>query len=109
MAGFDRSYEMLTWLVAASGGELASSRAMLQRSNRGSFTDAEKQRMQEIKHAAIDGFFHMAAKNQVFCPLERITAYYGRAVPEAYPGCSRTFYQLTNTYFTFKVELIALN
>lgn len=99
---------MLTWLVTASGGEVASSRALLQRSNRNSFTDAEKERMQEMKHAGIDGFFHMAAKDQVFCPLERVSAYYGRTVQQAYPRCSRTFYKLTNTYFTFKVELIAL-
>jgi len=108
MAGFDDSYRMLTWLVTASGAEVASVRAMLQRSNQGSFTDAEKERMQEIEHAAIGGFFHMAAKDQIFCQLERVTAYYGRTVQHAYPGCSRTFYKLTNTYFTFKVELIAL-
>lgn len=108
MQGFGDAYRILTWLVAASGGEIASWRSMLQRPNRDSFTDAEKERMQEMKNAAIDGFFHMAAKEQVFCPLERVTSYYGRTVQQAYPGCSRTFYKLTNTYFTFKVELIAL-
>lgn len=108
MPGFQDSYRMLTWLVTPSGGEIASSRALLQRSNSASFTDSEKQYMQEIKRAAIDGFFHMAAKDQVFCPLERVTTYYGRTVQQAYPGCSRTFYKLTQTYFTFKVELIAL-
>ena len=81
---------------------------MLRRPNRDSFTEVEKERIREIKQAAIDGFFHMAAEKQVFCPLERVTAYYGRTVQQAYPGCSRTFYQLTATYFTFKVELIAL-
>jgi len=64
--------------------------------------------MRAIKDIAILGFFHMAAKDQVFCPLERVAQYYGRPIPQAYPGCSRTFYRLTNTYFTFKVELIAV-
>ncbi|MBI5862924.1 MAG: hypothetical protein HZB38_00140 [Planctomycetes bacterium] len=108
MPGFDDAYRMLYWLVTASGGEVSSAHALLQRPNNGSFTDAEKERMREVKDAAIPGFFHMAAKDQVFCPLERVTAYYGRTVQQAYPGCSRTFYRLTNTYFTFKVELIAL-
>jgi len=108
MPSFDDSYRMLTCLVTASGGEIASSRALLQRPDNGSFNNAEKDRMRAIKDAAIPGFFHMAAKDQVFCPLERVTAYYGRTVQRAYPGCSRTFYKITNTYFTFKVELIAL-
>lgn len=108
MPGFDDSFRILTSLVSASGGETASSSALLQRPNTSSFTDAEKDTMRALKEAAISGFFHMAAKDQVFCPLEQVTTYYGRTVEQAYPGCSRAFYKLTNTYFTFKVELIAL-
>ncbi len=109
MSRFDTAYQMLTWLVTASGREAASAYSLLQRSNKLPLSPSEKEQMDGLKHAAIDGFFHMAAKNQIFCPLERVTAYYGRTVQQAYPGCSRTFYQLTNTYFTFKVEMFGLD
>ncbi len=108
MAKFEDSYRILTTLVSASGGEVASLRVLLQRSDSDSFSAVEVERIQATKQVAMDGFFHMAAKDQVFCPLERVTAYYGRTVEQAYSGCSRTFYKLTNTYFSFKVELIAL-
>jgi hypothetical protein len=109
MNQFDRAYQMITWLVNAAGGEVQSASALLRRGNRESFTSADLDRMRPIKEAGFNGFFHMAAKNQVFCDLERISQYYGRTVQAAYPACTATFYQLTNTYFTFKVELIAVD
>jgi hypothetical protein len=66
----------------------------------------DMEKLEYLKYAIIDGFFHCAAKDIVFTDIGNIKKTYGRTLDQAYPIASETFMKLARTYWTFKVTLI---
>jgi len=120
---------ILQILVESAGGSIEPVRQLLQRNHEDLTARDDIAQLKVLFEAAIDGFFHCAARNVTFTDVSRIQEFYGHlaseiaqatkkmgqvsriqefygyTLEENYPGASPTFMKLARTYWTFKVIL----
>jgi len=65
----------------------------------------QKARLAEIVHAALNGFFHAAAKGYAFGDPDIIRQRFGRTLAANYPDAGPAFLRFAQTYWTLKLIL----
>ena len=105
MSEFDDSLRILKILVESAGNSVEPFRDLLLRNSSETTSKNETTQLEQLRFAAIDGFFHCAASDVTFTDISGIAGFFGRTLEEAYPGVSPTFMKLARTYWTFKLIL----
>jgi len=106
MSKVDDSLRILKILVESAGNSIEPFRNLLLRNSSEATSENETAQLEQLRFAAIDGFFYCAASDMAFTDISGIAAFFGRTLEEAYPGVSPTFMKLARTYWTFKLVLI---
>ena len=106
MSKIDESFRIIKMLVELAGNSIEPFRLLLLRNSSEATSKNEMAQLEQLRIAAIDGFFYCAVLDVTFTDISRIAAFFGHTLEEAYPGVSHTFMKLARTYWTFKLVLI---